>query len=169
MRGIPDPEISVLRAYESQLKRYADDAIEGEGTRDQLLAVLAVNLVSRVVRQMNDRSVNKRSPDVIVAAPAAAWLGQGVSQARGIDLMVLGSNEDGEITPCEGPLSELYADRQRLAIIGTVIGEGTDMAGALRLPDIKKRALVAIALIDELGPRSEELGIRVCSVIKAMH
>lgn len=162
MAKIPDSEIRVLRMYRPELTRYAEEEIDA--LPDQTLAALAIGMMSGIVRQMRTRSVNAIHPGAIVTAPSAAWLGLGVGRATTIDCMVLGGKE-GEVTPCEERWRELYADRQDLAVVGTVIGEGTDMLQALRLPDIKGRAKIAIALISEFGPLSYN-GIPICSVIQ---
>ncbi len=133
--------------YTSSVKEHKDF------TGDQALVALAVSRVSatvRAIKHQTDPEMNRLfgpPPDLLVTTPSSAWLGKGVAMATGLDSIAL-VERNGVAEPLLHQ-SELFADRKRLLVIGSVFGIETDVAVTRSTPDILGRCIGVLTLVDD--------------------
>lgn len=158
MIRIPSSEIALLEGNGSSLTAaidFADELIRGQrDIRDfegnQALAAVAVSRVAGVIRNQIPGGDNLEAPrpDLIVAVPRAAWLGQRVSSATGIDFMRLFQGEDGSVGG-EPSLLQQYQDRRNVVVVASSLNDAEELPEILTLPGIAGRVMAAVVLIDE--------------------
>ncbi len=158
MIHIPPSEMRLLEANEFSLTSaidLADELIGGQrDARDfegkQALAAVAVSTVAGVIRNQIafGDNLDAPRPDLIVATPRAAWLGQRVSLATGIDFMRLFYGQDDSIRG-ESSLLRQYQDRKNVVVVTSSLSDAGELSEVLALPEISGRVMAAVVLIDE--------------------